>query len=553
MINRFAVAALSALLLSGSAIAGELVGDVAAGERLYRDGIKLDGSIVSAEISSGVEVEGEQFACASCHRPSGYGASEGGTYVPPISGQLLFQERIYSRAENLQELYRERQTKEYFSRVRSTRNRPAYDDASLATVIRTGVDANGRQLETVMPRYALNDQDMANLIAYLRNLGADDPGVDEREIHFAFVIAGDVEHQQLLSIDDVVRRYFDWRNISISDHLTAKKFSLNYKGTYLQHSRYWNISYWKLEGETETWSDQLRDYYDDKPVFAILGGVGGPWDPIEAFCEKQQLPCIFPFTQLPETTQDSHYTVYFNRGLELEADVVAQSLTFGEINNNAAIGQIYRDTETGRRPAQRLRSALSAKGWALAVDHKLAAESDLMEVLITLKKNHPDIASWVVWPDTQDLDLLDESIGAGGGKTYLPSTALHLHAEQFAENDNLIFVHPYALPSTYQPRSFRVRGWMHSRGVTILDELSQNRMFYIFELTRTALEVILGSFNREYFLERIEHEAENNLDISYVNLALGPGQRFASKGAYLVKIDPQAKGGISAVSDWIVP
>ena len=65
---------------------------------------------------------------------------------------------------------------------------------------------------------------------------------------------------------------------------------------------------------------------------------------------------------------------------------------------------------------------------------------------------------------------------------------------------------------------------------------------------------MLDDFFRDYLVEIIEHEAENALNPGvYPKLALGPAQRFASKGAFVVCLDPQAKGGIRAVSDWIVP
>jgi hypothetical protein len=59
-----------------------------------------------------------------------------------------------------------------------------------------------------------------------------------------------------------------------------------------------------------------------------------------------------------------------------------------------------------------------------------------------------------------------------------------------------------------------------------------------------ALDQVIDDFFRDYFIEGIEHEAENNLNVgTHSTLALGPGQRFASK----------APGGIRAMSNWIVP
>jgi hypothetical protein len=55
-------------------------------------------------------------------------------------------------------------------------------------------------------------------------------------------------------------------------------------------------------------------------------------------------------------------------------------------------------------------------------------------------------------------------------------------------------------------------------------------------------------------VESFEHEAENALNPGvYPRLALGPGQRFASKGCYVVRLADGSPGGIEAVGGWIVP
>jgi hypothetical protein len=65
---------------------------------------------------------------------------------------------------------------------------------------------------------------------------------------------------------------------------------------------------------------------------------------------------------------------------------------------------------------------------------------------------------------------------------------------------------------------------------------------------------MLDNFVREHLLERLETMLSARiLNAYYPRLGLGPGQRFASKGGYLVRfVDPQ---GPKVVADgaWIVP
>ena len=65
---------------------------------------------------------------------------------------------------------------------------------------------------------------------------------------------------------------------------------------------------------------------------------------------------------------------------------------------------------------------------------------------------------------------------------------------------------------------------------------------------------MVDHFSRDYFIESVEHEAESlpNPGV-FPHLSLGPGQRFASKGSYIVKPSDRAPGGFEAVSEWIIP
>ncbi|MDD2662078.1 MAG: amino acid ABC transporter substrate-binding protein, partial [Methylococcales bacterium] len=119
---------------------------------------------------------------------------------------------------------------------------------------------------------------------------------------------------------------------------------------------------------------------------------------------------------------------------------------------------------------------------------------------------------------------------------------------------NILFVYPYELPSAYHPRSFLVRQWMHAQHLDITFPRLQFQTYYAMTMVEFALDQVHDDFYRDYFIEGIEHEAENNLNIgTHPTLALGPGQRFASKGAYIVRSDSKMPGGLRAVSDWIVP
>ncbi len=117
------------------------------GERMYREGILPSGAPMEAVVKGDIPVAATAFSCESCHMRSGLGSIEGRVITPPTNGKKLFQP--------LKTLYKNVVVDSMPLR------RPAYTDESLADVLRGGVDPSGRTLNDIMPRYILDDKDMA--------------------------------------------------------------------------------------------------------------------------------------------------------------------------------------------------------------------------------------------------------------------------------------------------------------------------------------------------------------------------------------------------------
>ena len=121
-----------------------------------------------------------------------------------------------------------------------------------------------------------------------------------------------------------------------------------------------------------------------------------------------------------------------------------------------------------------------------------------------------------------------------------------------AVRERLRLLYPYALPQQLPPRVYRVRAWLRARGVPAGDERLQLDTYFALTVADHALAHLVERFDRDYFVEQVEHEVENALNPGvYPHLTLGPGQRFASKGCYVV--GTTAEGGMESESGWIVP
>ena len=77
---------------------------------------------------------------------------------------------------------------------------------------------------------------------------------------------------------------------------------------------------------------------------------------------------------------------------------------------------------------------------------------------------------------------------------------------------------------------------------------------YAMTMMEFGLMHAITDFYRDYVMEIVEHLAESELNTgTHPELALGPGQRIASKGAFIAELAPDTRPGYRVVSDWIVP
>ena len=192
---------------SGSAIAqdqptvAEAVSDpqsVALGEKMYVDGVLPSGELMTATVHGDITLTGEQVVCGACHRRSGMGSSEGQDIVPSTTGDILYQPLSLPTSRP----------------PLPPARRPAYSDETLKRALRDGIGADGEPFSPLMPRYPLTDTELEHLVAFLKTLTTDpDPGVTEKQIHFATVIADTVEAEQRKALVDVLNTFVEQKNV----------------------------------------------------------------------------------------------------------------------------------------------------------------------------------------------------------------------------------------------------------------------------------------------------------------------------------------------------
>ncbi|KAG8148831.1 c-type cytochrome [Burkholderia catarinensis] len=540
-------ALLAALCASaGHAIGGEAAAPVVptdAGEAIFQRGILGSGTPLEAVHQDGVRLQGAAAACINCHRRSGLGSKEGNNTIPPITWRYL----VHPRAQTAEDL-----DIPYVPGMRT--DREPYTEERLARAVRDGIDPEGRPLGRLMPQYALGDADMAALTGYLKRLDRRTPsGVTDTVLHFATIVTPDADPVKRAGMLDVLQHYFADKNAFPFG--TTPPLRSTRKMMFMVNRR-WELHVWELKGPPDTWHAQLTQFLARQPVLAVVSGLGGRnWAPVHDFCEEEAVPCLFPNVEVPVETDRDFYSVYFSRGVLLESDLIAKRI-LDEAGARPppqavkTVWQVYRSGDNGERGARALAAALKAHG--IAVSNRALASGDSVahalrrmprDDVLVLWLRPPDLAALAHVPPASDTVFMSGLLG-GLDNTPLPTSWRGVTR----------IAYPFDLPEGRRVRVDYAFGWFSIRRIPMVAPQVQADTYLACGLLAETLSHLVDAFVREYLVERIQDMLERRILTGYYpRLTLAPGQRFASKGGYIVRFAGPDRLKISADGGWIVP
>ena len=553
-----------------------------------------DGNTLQGVRLDAGKVTGQAAACVNCHRSSGLGMVEGNVGIPPISGRALFGggAPVVVRMERL------------FDQGLSVPHAP-YDPETFAAAVRGGKHISGRAMHALMPRYALSDDQLLAVSAYLNTLSSEmSPAVLGDTIRVATVIAPGVDPERRQAFISTLTTVVKQMNISVLMPGRRQKM-VKVDERRLNSRRKWDLEIWELTGPSSTWGEQLAQRQRDKPVFALLSGLAkDEWQPVQDFCESQQVGCWFPSVDMvPSGAAQSRFSLYFSAGVAVEAAVVAHTLSTTE----GRVVQVVASDPVARFAAASLRNSL-AKGTTAAphrsvIDVETSQDNAAIQSAIAGLGPHDALVLWLRPADLKALVGLDAQMAPvyvsatlGGDETLALPPALRRHAT---------LVQPLEEPRVRAANLERLNAWLVGSQVPVVDKRLQSEVFFAAGSLQATLRGMLNNLHTQYLIERAESGLSgfevmqvqdeiqammmgpmNKRPLSpapptpaelaamatlsqnqrahleemrmrggttvYPRLNLAQGQRFASKGAYLARLNPNAPG-TTGEPEWVVP
>jgi ABC-type branched-subunit amino acid transport system substrate-binding protein/cytochrome c553 len=229
------------------------------GRKIYLEGAEGITAVIGGE--QGTEVPASALPCSGCHGRDGSGQAEGG--VKPSDLTRIDDERALKRA------------------------------------IAMGISSKGEPLHVAMPRYRMSQQDMADLISYIKTLGhQSNPGVSDTAVRIGTVLPPHLSKPVQAAL---AARFQE------TGELWGRRIELR------------NL---ELAGPAESWPSQVRDFLRREEVVAVAGAfLAGADGELAKVFEEQEVPLVGPFTLHP---QENRYVFHLSPGLDDQKRALAR-------------------------------------------------------------------------------------------------------------------------------------------------------------------------------------------------------------------------------------
>ncbi len=487
------------------------------GRNIYRKG----GDGIKAMLGDDdFEFPSSNFPCANCHGLTGLGGKEGGLQPPPIAWDMLASPRIATFSGKM---------------------RPAYDEASLKRAIADGTEVRGAKLHQGMPRYRMSDDQMSDLIAYLKVIGLaadNDPGVTASAIKVgsALPLTG-----PLASLGEDIR--------AMLSTLLAEQ---NARGGIF--GRRIELVVEDSRGEPEETAAATARLLETHRVFALISSFApaGPSE-TDGLLKNAEVPLIGPITLSPPAATANPFVYYLLPDLTVQARVLVDFARAGKFGESIAI---FHSDHTFDRDA-----ALGVKTQAKMHSIRIAAELDWqagkfssLVAINRLREAKPQALFFFAAQD--DLKMLAAAMVRAGLKIpVLSATAMagrgafELPAQFVGQ---LYLAHPGGFPGKEGYAAFE-RAMMKSG-----DPENPQRNAAFRAISYAAVQIFVEAaktsgrrLSRATFGSALEQIQNFNTEV-LPPISFGPHRRIGAIGAFVVQVDPLTKQ-FTPRTDWMEP
>lgn len=485
------------------------------GKAFYLRGESASGQDITA-LMGDVDVPASTLTCAGCHGNRGQGITEGGVTAGNMSWTHL--------------------TKPYGHTDEGGRKHPAFTEASFIRAMTSGVDPGGNKLAVAMPMYRLPQEDMANLIAYLKRIESDtDPGLTDNTIVIGTVLPEKTAMTGLAqSIADVLQAYF--AEVNSRGGIYNRKIELRV-----------------MNGDAKVTTTNLKRLIDDDHVFAIVGGLtAGAENDVAALTHEKEVPFIGPSTLLPQRGLPvNRYVFYLLPGLKEQARALA--IFAAKKTTNAHVAILTPDQEFNRGIASAIEEQANKLQWKSVTTVSYPRDGfNASRYIDELHQKDVDTV-FFLGSGPEAAALLNEAEAVGW------TTPLYMLGSLLGRNiaesvtpkmkDKVFLAFPTVPSDVSATGAAEYTGLLKRNKLESTHAAAQASAIAAARILVHALELCGKDLSRERLITTLEGLYEYDTGLM-PKITFGPNRRIGALGAYVVTIDPEKKL-FPASSEWI--
>jgi ABC-type branched-subunit amino acid transport system substrate-binding protein len=487
------------------------------GKAFYLRGESASGQEITALMGE-IDVPATTLTCAGCHGSRGEGKTEGGVTAGTLTWSYL--------------------TKPYGHNDDGGRKHPAFSEASFTRMLTSGLDPAGNKLAVAMPTYRMPQQDMADLIAYLKRIETDtDPGVSETSILIGTLLPEKTALTGLAqSMGDVLQAYFA---------------ELNSRGGLYNRKIELRVMY----GDAASTAANMKHLIDDEQVFAIVSGLtAGAEEDVATLSRDREVPFIGPSTLLPQRGLPlNRYVFYLLPGLKEQARTLVNFAAKKTDPKKSRAAIVCPDADFSRGIARSIEEQAKKLGWTnITAVYYQRDKFNAAQYVAELKQKGIDTV-FQLGSGAETSALFKGAEAAGWTPAvYLLGTLVGRNITEIVPlkmKDQVFLAFPTIPADVSEAGAAEYSALLQKNKLTSTHAAAQASAIAAARILVHALELSGKDLSRERLVTTLEGLYEFDTGLM-PKITFGPNRRIGVLGAYIVTIDPEKKL-FPASAEWI--
>ncbi|HEX7331860.1 MAG TPA: ABC transporter substrate-binding protein [Pyrinomonadaceae bacterium] len=478
------------------------------GKAFYLRGESASGQEITAMMGE-VDVPASTLTCAGCHGNRGQGITEGGVTAGNMSWSHL--------------------TKPYGHTDDGGRKHPPFTESSFARLMTSGVDPAGNKLAVAMPTYRMSQEDMANLVAYLKQIETDtDPGVTETSIVLGTVLPEKTALSGLAqSMGDVLQAYF--AEINSRGGIYNRKIELRV-----------------MYGDSKATVANMKRLIDDDQVFAIVSGLtAGAEDGVATLTQEKEVPFVGPSTLLPQRGLPlNRYIFYLLPGLKEQARALVTFAAKKKDASTSHVAIVSPETEFNRGIAAAIEEQTKKLRWNSVTSSYYSRERFSAAEFVNNAHQKQIDTVFFLGSGPEAAAVLREAEAVGWTPTvYMMGSLVGKNigdAVNVKMKDKVFLAFPTVPADVSATGAAEYSALLQRNKLASTHAAAQASAIAAARILVHALELCGKDLSRERLITTLEglYEYETGL---MPKITFGPNRRIGALGAYVVTIDPEKK------------